>query len=180
MFKGLCLITIVWFVGMPMHVLAAACTPETAAEKHILWGDLHIHTGYSMDAYAFGARLDPAAAYRFARGAPQTLPGGVQYALDRPLDFAAVTDHAETFGVINLCTVRDSDHPYCRGFVEASDGKSRRAFDEFFLPALYDDSAPEVCTDGADCRGAQVDLWARTIQAAEDANEPCPYFGSSS
>ena len=34
----------------------------------VLWGDTHLHTGMSMDAGAFGARLKPEDAYRFARG----------------------------------------------------------------------------------------------------------------
>ena len=36
--------------------------------KRVLWGDTHLHTSLSLDARAFGVRLDPEAAYRFARG----------------------------------------------------------------------------------------------------------------
>ena len=51
------------------------------------WGDTHLHTGMSMDAGAFGARLSPEDAYRFARGEELTSSTGLQAKLSRPLDF---------------------------------------------------------------------------------------------
>jgi hypothetical protein len=143
--------------------------------RQVLWGDLHIHTGFSMDAYAFGARVDPAAAYRFAKGAPRTLIDGAQHALARPLDFAAVTDHAENFGVMGLCASEQIEHEYCEAFEAVSDGRSRDGFTRFFLPALAGQVPPVCAVEGGDCRAAQLDLWSRTIEAAESANEPCEF-----
>lgn len=57
-----------------------------------LWGDTHLHTGLSMDAGVFGARLRPRDAYRFARGEQVTASGGQPAKLGRPLDFLVVTD----------------------------------------------------------------------------------------
>jgi hypothetical protein len=72
-------------------------------ERNLYFGDMHVHTSYSFDAFAFGTRTDPSGAYDFAQGAPATLasppddpPRTAQLA--RPLDFAAVTDHSEYFG----------------------------------------------------------------------------------
>jgi hypothetical protein len=74
------------------------------------FGDLHVHTRYSLDAATQGTRNGPREAYRFARGEPL----GIQpydaegralrhEQLARPLDFAAVTDHAELFGELTIC-----------------------------------------------------------------------------
>jgi len=89
-------------------------------ERNVYWGDLHVHTAYSMDAYMFDTRVTPAAAYRFARGEEvkigpldeknrATLP----FRIDRPLDFAAVTDHSEALGGVKACT--DPQHPLYAG-----------------------------------------------------------------
>ena len=64
----------------------------------VFWGDTHLHTGMSMDAGAFGARLGPEDAYRFARGEELTSSTGLQVKLSRPLDFLVVADHSDNMG----------------------------------------------------------------------------------
>ncbi|UCF39887.1 MAG: DUF3604 domain-containing protein [Gemmatimonadota bacterium] len=64
----------------------------------VYWGDTHLHTGLSMDAGAFGARLTPEDAYRFARGEELTSSTGLQVKLGRPLDFLVVADHSDNMG----------------------------------------------------------------------------------
>jgi hypothetical protein len=64
----------------------------------VFWGDTHLHTGMSMDAGAFGARLGPEDAYRFARGEELTSSTGLQVKLGRPLDFLVVADHSDNMG----------------------------------------------------------------------------------
>ena len=64
----------------------------------VFWGDTHLHTGMSMDAGAFGARLSPEDAYRFARGEELTSSTGLQVKLSRPLDFLVVADHSDNMG----------------------------------------------------------------------------------
>ena len=63
-----------------------------------LFGDTHLHTGFSMDAGVFGARLKPRDAYRFARGEQVTASHGQPAKLGRPLDFLVVTDHSDNMG----------------------------------------------------------------------------------
>ena len=63
-----------------------------------LFGDTHLHTSFSMDAGAFGARLGPREAYRFARGEEITASSGQQVKLSRPLDFLVVSDHSDNMG----------------------------------------------------------------------------------
>ena len=62
------------------------------------FGDTHLHTSFSMDAGAFGARLDPRDAYRFARGEQITASTGQPAKLSRPLDFLVVADHSDNMG----------------------------------------------------------------------------------
>ena len=72
--------------------------------QEALFGDLHVHTSYSMDAYLFGTIADPAQAYQFARGEKidTTGDGTPDYQLETPLDFLAVTDHAEWFAEMEM------------------------------------------------------------------------------
>ncbi|MEH6587364.1 MAG: DUF3604 domain-containing protein [Halioglobus sp.] len=64
----------------------------------VYWGDTHLHTQMSFDAGAFGARLSPSDAYRFARGEELTSSGGLKVRLSRPLDFLVVADHSDNMG----------------------------------------------------------------------------------
>jgi hypothetical protein len=63
-----------------------------------LFGDTHLHTAFSFDAGAFGARLGPRDAYRFARGEEITSNTGQPVKLSRPLDFLVVADHSDNMG----------------------------------------------------------------------------------
>src|SRR5690349_16096792 len=62
------------------------------------FGDTHLHTSFSMDAGAFGARLGPKDAYRFAKGEEVITSSGQHAKLSRPLDFLVVTDHSDGMG----------------------------------------------------------------------------------
>ena len=64
----------------------------------VFFGDTHVHTGASMDAGAFGARLGPDEAFRFARGEEVSAANGMRVKLARPLDFIVVADHSDNFG----------------------------------------------------------------------------------
>jgi hypothetical protein len=73
-----------------------AAVPENPL-KEAYFGETHVHTSYSLDAYIGGARLTPSDAYRFAKGRTVTIAGR-EHNISRPLDFAAVSDHAEFLG----------------------------------------------------------------------------------
>jgi len=91
--------------------------------KNVYFGDLHIHTSLSFDSYIFGNRLDPEAAYKIARGDEAAIATGEIVSLTRPLDFAAITDHAEGFGLHEACA-SDEQTPegteLCKEFDEPS------------------------------------------------------------
>ena len=89
------------------------CT-DYVPTKRPLFGDLHVHTARSQDASTQGTRISPREAYLFARGEslgiqPYTEDGRPmrRVQLARPLDFAAVTDHAEQIGEVHICNTPD-------------------------------------------------------------------------
>src|ERR1700688_3197533 len=91
------LIALTAAVGAALSTVAYA----EPAERQAYYGDLHLHTAYSFDAYVlFGAKVDPDAAYRFARGESVDFLGG-SAKRNEPFDFLAVTDHSENIGVFN-------------------------------------------------------------------------------
>jgi hypothetical protein len=65
--------------------------------KEAYFGETHVHTSFSMDAFIGGARITPDEAYRFAKGQEVTV-NGQKHNIGRPLDFVAVSDHAEFIG----------------------------------------------------------------------------------
>ncbi len=70
------------------------------ADRNAYFGDLHVHTAYSFDAYVFGNTTLPDDAYRYARGQALEHPSGYSIQLQQPLDFYAVTDHAMFMGLV--------------------------------------------------------------------------------
>jgi len=81
---------------------ALLVTQAWATEKQILWGDTHLHTNRSFDAFTNrNFSVGPDEAYRFARGLPLEHPGHkARVQLETPLDFLVVSDHAEFLGNI--------------------------------------------------------------------------------
>ena len=67
---------------------------------NVYWGDTHLHTYLSGDAYSLGALITPDQAYRFAKGETVRATGGDEVRLKRPLDFIMVADHAENLGAL--------------------------------------------------------------------------------
>src|SRR5579871_266262 len=85
-------------------VLALGLAPVSsaqAAERHVYFGDLHLHTSLSFDAYTINTNTLPEDSYRFALGeAVDYLGEKVQR--HAPLDFLAVTDHSEYLGILRM------------------------------------------------------------------------------
>lgn len=148
--------------------------------KQALFGDLHVHTSYSMDAYIFGSRTSPDQSYRFAKGeaisiAPLDNNGRPtqQVQMERPLDFAAVTDHAENLGSVSLCTNPDSPVYASRGCkaYRGGTGAAQSSFAEIVKMVKQRTmavTADDVCgEDGRRCRDATYKPWQDTQDAAE-------------
>jgi hypothetical protein len=143
------------------------------------FGDLHVHTSYSADAYIFGTKVTPRDAYAFAQGSTISLCDDQEQQtrsarLDRPLDFAAVTDHSEFFGEVRLCSTPGSliyDEKVCQDLRKVEDPSDRfNVIVEWQYPAGIDNPPPSlpVCnTPGVDCDASAVSVW-KDIQAAAD------------
>ena len=92
--------TISWLPAATVLFATATCgaaTPPENPSRDLYFGELHMHTAYSLDAYIGGTRQTPSDAYRAARG-ESVVVNGQPHQIRRPLDFAAVTDHAEYIG----------------------------------------------------------------------------------
>ncbi len=146
--------------------------------KRPLFGDLHVHTARSWDAYGFGTRLLPADAYRFARGEAVDLPpvdasghGTRRTQLTRPLDFAAVTDHSEFIAEVRACLDPASgvyDVDACEVY-RAATFASQAVFGISLVPRAPK-RLPAICgSQGVDCAALASDIWTQVRQEAEDA-----------
>lgn len=151
--------------------------------RSVFWGDLHVHTAYSFDAWLHDVRIEPDDAYRFARGEPLMLPPLDKKGqptqlvqLDRPLDFVGVTDHAEFLAEVAACTEAGSpayDSTLCTDYRANQNG----ALVSFGLQLGTTDPQrfPEICGEGGtDCDALGQEVWQRTIDAAQAHNDTGP------
>ncbi len=138
------------------------------------FGDTHLHTGYSMDAGAFGARLDPNDAYRFARGEQILSSTGQPVKLSRPLDFLVVADHSDGMGFFPLLIGGDATilaDPQGRKWydmVQSGQG-AEAAIDIIINFGQGTISKAILPVPGT---SAYRSAWDETIKAAENANDP--------
>jgi hypothetical protein len=148
------------------------------ADRHfperVYWGDTHLHTAYSMDAGAFGCRLDPPDAYRFAKGHEVTSSTGQRVRLSRPLDFLVVTDHSDGFGFFSLIFNGDPKimaDPQGRRWNEMiQNGQGAAAAIEIIQNFGKGTISKAIFpVPGSD---AFQSTWEKVIKAAEEANEP--------
>jgi hypothetical protein len=162
---------------------AAPCPGFEPGRKDLFWGDLHVHTAYSLDAFGFGTRVEPLDAYAFARGQPLLLADGkTELRLDRPLDFAAVTDHAEFLGLVTLCGVDEQGElyasSYCQGLRELMRGGDDLAPKQRWRlrERAWIGSDPRLCVQRPElCQGATISAWQQIQKAAATANDPCRF-----
>jgi len=150
---------------------------DATPERRAFFGDTHVHTAYSFDAWGQGTRNTPADAYRFARGERVGLqPYGadgrpMRFAqLRAPLDFAMVSDHAERLGETRICST-----PGVPGHDDYTCWLARRfpALGYALINSLFTAVPPSRFSfcgeDGARCREQARRPWAEIQRAAEEA-----------
>ncbi len=139
-----------------------------------LFGDTHLHTSFSMDAGAFGCRLAPGEAYRFARGEEITASSGQPAKLSRPLDFLVVADHSDNMGFFpDLFAGKPellADPQGRRWYDMIRSGKGAEAAIEFIV-AFSQGTVSRNLVYSPDS-SAYRSAWLETIKAAEEANQP--------
>ncbi|HEX6901860.1 MAG TPA: DUF3604 domain-containing protein [Thermoanaerobaculia bacterium] len=139
-----------------------------------LFGDTHLHTSYSMDAGAFGARLGPRDAYRFARGEEVVSSTGQPVKLSVPLDFLVVADHSDNMGFFpDLLSGKPEilASPTGRRWHDMiQSGKGAEAAIEIIM-AFSQNKFPKDLLYAPGSR-AYHGAWQETIAAAERYNEP--------
>lgn len=148
--------------------------------RNAYFGDLHVHTALSNDALSFGTGTTPDDAYRFGFGQGSVKLRTYQDSaenlrelrIDRPLDFIAVTDHAEFLGEQTLCadpTSGVADAEFCQAFQEG-EGRNPGLLVKIFSPFPRRDST--VCGKGGErCAAALAIPWQQTIDAAQQWND---------
>jgi hypothetical protein len=156
--------------------------------RELFFGDLHFHTRNSWDAYAYYLTVSPEEAYGFAKGGTVWIPpadasgvGTRQVQLDRPLDFAAATDHAEFLGETRLCTTPGSkayDTPTCQNFRKMDTPAVTAWGLQLIVPEGSQRFADACGADGALCTAEARKVWKELQTAAEEAydrSEACAF-----
>jgi hypothetical protein len=154
-------------------VLSAAGFAQDSADRKPLFGELHIHTGWSFDAYVFGVRATPDDAYEFAKGKPLKHPLGKTYQLSRPLDFMGVTDHGIFMGA--FAKMADPSHPLSKHpFAAKVNDPDPTVASSVFAEMVEIGRTGVGMRDLLPLANPQVlkEAWAKTIDAANRHNNP--------
>ena len=172
--------SILLLVAQAVFILAAASaaaqngtTVKQNPDRDVYFGNLHIHTGWSFDAYINGAWTDPDAAYRWAKG--EEIPGGDHgkgLKIGVPLDWYIVSDHAEYLGALPLMEDENSpvsQHPLARAITGDDPAKSFAAYGEI-SDGMYSDP-PSIDPILGDKKLARS-IWSRVVEIADDHYEP--------
>lgn len=152
------------------------CASVQAEEKQLYWGDTHLHSSYSFDAYLFrNHTADPDTAYRYAKGYPVVHPmhrGRVQ--IETPLDFLVVSDHAEMMGVVRGLGRGDkvlADIPIAQKYMGwMKEGRARDVFSELVAGANSGERPAGIAALSAD--KVRKTMWGEIVDATERHNEP--------
>ncbi len=140
--------------------------------KEAYFGEQHLHTAASMDAFIAGTRLTPDDAYRFAQG-EEVLVNGKPHKIHRALDWAAVTDHAEFLG--EAYSLLNSDAPghdseAAKAMRDAPDLKTAlTVYKKYVLDALAGGNAHPDFWQGYEAVKSQ---WQKNIDATEKNYKP--------
>lgn len=155
---------------------------QYSAERNAYFGDLHVHTGYSFDAYAFGTVATPYDAYRYAKGEPLAHPSGYEMQLRQPLDFYAVTDHAMFMGLLKEAadtTTEFSKTSAAQPIHNINAPDNYGAYSFFGRQTAFATFLPDVVgeliagnLDEAEIEAVTRSAWADSINAADQYNQP--------
>jgi hypothetical protein len=167
-------------LDMPEGIIVADA--DANAHRRPYYGDLHVHTTYSFDAFAFGTLATPDDAYRYARGEPIKHPAGFEVQLNKPLDFYAVTDHAMFLGAVAEAADPTTDFaklPHVQALHNLNAAQNmniaslpqRTAAFSGFLPQTLRGIA-DGSIDAEMVNDISRSAWADIIRSAQEFNDP--------
>ncbi|MFK7897770.1 MAG: DUF3604 domain-containing protein [Myxococcota bacterium] len=159
-----------------------AC-PDANPLRNAYFGDFHVHTELSSDAWMFDTRTSPDDAYRFAfEGEVMLAPLDDEgrptrrYQSARPLDFMAVTDHAEFFGESRICATPGKpgyESSLCEA-IRAGEGRSPELLKQIFSPFPKRDK--DTCgEDLSACAAETLSVWKEVQASAAKWNKSCEH-----
>jgi hypothetical protein len=150
---------------------ATLAQPNPLREAY--FGETHMHTAYSLDAYIGGTRLTPADAYRFAKGETVTVDGE-PHNRHRPLDFVAVSDHAEYIGEMYSTMVEGAPGHDQELLEELRNLQTLKEKQQWFLEFVVENNRGTTPQHPPFFMGPETtrSAWQVAIDAAEENNEP--------
>ena len=158
-------------VATPESTAPDGATPGYSAERNAYFGDMHIHTRNSFDAYIFNVRRTADDAYRFAKGETIKHPSGFDMTIaGGPLDFYTVTDHAEYLGILPAMDSKDSplaELPRAKDMFSTDPAKIQAAFQGVGASVRSGDKIEDMYDEPL-----INSVWGQNIAAAEKYNEP--------
>ena len=157
----------------PAAAFESGATGQPNPERNAYFGETHLHTSWSVDAWVMGNRLTgPADAYKYAKGETIKHPMGFDIRIDTPLDFMGVTDHSEYVGVTREANIAGS---YVSKLPEAQpmimkDPNSQEEQNRVFSYLLKLAASPPVKAFMDPKVTATV--WKENVKIADEANQP--------
>jgi Protein of unknown function (DUF3604) len=162
---------IAMLLGAGFCASALPALAEKNPLRDVFFGETHIHTSWSFDAFVFGNTLaGPEEAYQYAMGKAIRHPGGYMVQMKRPLDFEAVTDHAEYMGTVSLANDPQSDLSKLP-IAEKMKVRNREDIQKvyLFLGASLLKNEPIKELISAEVAGG---IWRRIVEIADKYNQP--------
>jgi hypothetical protein len=152
-------------------LMATSALAQETPQRDVVFGETHVHTSWSFDAYIFGNHITgPADAYKYALGEPIDHPLGYKIEITHPLDWMGVTDHSEYVGTIRLAN--DPNSPISKLPI-AEKLKVRDAADiqriYLWLTATMFDMKPVKELVSPEVAGT---VWKDTVAIADEFNKP--------
>lgn len=172
-----------YWLSRPASVDPAEVTEAEAAialteyPETVLWGDTHLHTDNSIDAFGFGVRLGPEDALKFARGDEVTSTTGIKAKLARPLDFLVIADHSDGLGVMRRIydaprfAIRDETLRRWYDMMHESPQQSARATAEL-ISAAGAGTLPEAMMDPERREQTASDIWNDQLRVLDRYYRP--------
>ena len=161
--------------------LCAAFTLATAVplfaepnpERDAYFGETHVHTSWSLDAFSLGNMLTtPGDAYKYFKGEPIKHPLGFEVKIDTPLDWAGVTDHSEYVGVVNMANDPSSPVsklPQAQPLILKARTKAEMQRVALYCINTLASGPPVKALMSPEIAGS---VWTKNIELADQANDP--------